>query len=100
MDHIEAQIRSKCQIGKDEVMGEIRSGRWRQIDFAQVCRNFDAQMHYELRVARERYVEGLTSKRGRPQRIYEKTQDANEIGSVRQGLFLSSGMCKRETGLI
>ena len=55
MDRIEAHIRAKCQAEKDEVMAEIRSGRWHQIHYAQVCRDLDAQMNFELRVAREEY---------------------------------------------
>ncbi|KAL9126322.1 MAG: hypothetical protein Q9217_004606 [Psora testacea] len=57
MNRTEAQIRAKCQAEKDKVRMEIGAGRWHQIDFAQVCRNLDAQMHFELRVARERYEE-------------------------------------------
>lgn len=54
MTPIELQIRTKNQAEKKQVLAEIRAGQWQKIDYAQVCRDLDAQMNMELRTARER----------------------------------------------
>ena len=49
----ELRIRAKNQTEKEKVLDEIRDGRWEKINYPQVCRDLDAQMNYELRLARE-----------------------------------------------
>ena len=53
MGSTELQIRMKNQAEKQQVLAEIRAGEWQKIDYAQVCRDLDAQMNVELRMARE-----------------------------------------------
>ena len=52
MHPVEAEIRAKCAAEKKKIRLEIDAERWVKIDFAQVCRNLDAQMNADVRYIR------------------------------------------------